>query len=91
MKWLKNLFRKKKVEPTYPTPEEVTAKVEEYKEFLSNITRDEKGRWITPDGDVSTMARLPILIEKKWEDTKGEILKQCKCAGGDKCACKKKN
>ena len=89
MKWLKNLFRKKQKPINYPTQEDVNRMAEEYKRYLEGIRRDAKGRWITPDGDVASEARLPHLIEKKWEDSKGNLLKSCKCGGKGNCECKK--
>jgi hypothetical protein len=95
MKWLKNLLNKltkknQKPKSRYPTAEEVKQMTEEYKRFLAGITRDEKGRWITADGDVANSARIEFIIEKKWEDNKNNLLKSCKCNGGAKCECKNK-
>lgn len=92
MKWLKNLWNrltKKKSKSEYPTAEEVKQMTEEYKRFLAGITRDAKGRWITPDGDIANSARIEHLIEKKWVDSKGNLLKKCQCSGGNGCKCKK--
>ena len=92
MKWLKNLLKKfkKNQKPNgYPTQADVNKMVEDYKKFLDNVKRDSKGRWIMPDGEAVSTARFNVVIEKRWEDSKSDLIKSCKCKGGNKCQCKK--